>query len=403
MRTLTAVACLLAILCATLRADDPPAEPALVDIECYGESADIILQRLADSAGLTLRYASEDAMLDSPVWVRAKGVTTAEAAHLLEVATSLYINVQGGTLVVSTEDDLRPKLVTRGYDVSIAAGRYVDYVNTYGAPAAPKKEGEAEGLSLTAAERLARLLTEVADIAWGIPLEPTAVGDRILCTASAGTHALVQEFLQVMAAEHGGMRVATQRERAFLQQLQEHKAALDYKDTPICSIVAHMCRLADTHFVIESEAGMYLDQEHIDWFSSDETSCLDAMRLVLFEHGSETIQVRSHGGAMLITDVDYCGLGSERVFEVGDLLKKLDAAFQRQRTAPGKEDGYTGDIAREGGTKLIVDALEAELDKAGSFARVFAYGSRLVALGSAEECNVIEGMLKEMGWEPPKE
>lgn len=403
MRTLTAITCLLAIMCVTVRADDAPAAPALVDIECYGETAHIILQRLADSAGLKLRYTNEEMDLNVPVWARAKGITPGEAAHLLEVATSLYINAEGGTLVVSSEDDVRPKLVTRGYDVSIAAGRYVDYVNTYGAPVVPKNEGEAEGLSLTAAERLARLLTEVAHIAWGIQLEPTAVGDRILCTASAGTHALVQEFLQVMAAEHGGMRASMQRERAFLQQLQDNRAKLDYEDTPICSIIAHVCRIADVHFVVEYAAGMYLNQEHVDWSSSDDTSCLDVMRLVLDEHGGDTVRVRSHGGAMLITDLDYCQLGGERVFEVSELLKKLDAAFQRQRTAPDKADGYTGDIAREGGTKLIVDVLDAELETAGSYARVFAYGSRVIVLGSAEESNDIEGMLKEMGWEPPKD
>ena len=92
-----------------------------------------------------------------------------------------------------------------------------------------------------------------------------------------------------------------------------------------------------------------------------------------------------------------------RVYDIGNLLKKLNASYQRQRTAPGKDGGFEGDLKQAGGNRVIEEAVFDQLEQQGLDARVEAFGSKLVVRASAGSVDAATTILKEMGWEAPKE
>jgi hypothetical protein len=94
---------------------------------------------------------------------------------------------------------------------------------------------------------------------------------------------------------------------------------------------------------------------------------------------------------------------SLKVVDASILLKKLDASYQRQRTAPGKAEGFNGDLRSDGGIDVVLDAIYEQLDAAGRYADVMSYGARILIRGGQDEIDATVKILEEMGWEQPEE
>ena len=226
----------------------------------------------------------------------------------------------------------------------------------------------------------------------------------MLFTLHAAGHRRVRELLDILLKEKGGESTALQRERSMMEKLKSTKLTTEYEATPISSVLAGICMQAGVGLVLGPNAAA----ECVDYrvkLSFEDTTCWDALQKtldVLREEDME-IQTGARAGAFALgLDGELSGNGY-RVFPIADLLKKLNASYERQRTKGDKEDGYSGGLREEGGNRVVVDALYDLLEATGRSADCFVYGDRLLVRGSADTIDAAMEILEQMGWEKPKD
>lgn len=405
MRTLAGLT-LIAVLALTIQAQDKSA-PTSVDLAAYGVSGHEAAADLAESLGARLvLHELDEQSLPASCWAVRKNTTPQAAAALLGHALgcqALY-DPQGATLHLYAPGVVLRGSKVKGYDVSVLAGRFVEYVNSYGIARQPAKPGEQATPELTAAEHLAGVLEEMLWDPRGAEFDASVVGDRLLYTTDENSHSRIREALDLLMAEHGGESAALKDERAAVEKLKEAKFSGELTGTPVASVLTEICAAAGLGVVLGPEFAEFACEEHID-FKPEAGSAWEALHSLLVRLREQDIRVDfTVRGDALVLESEDAGVGSGyRVYDISDLLKKLEASYQRQRTAPGKVEGYEGDLRRAGGNQVVLRSLDEQLEAAHAPGNsdCMVFGNRLIVRGGNSAVNAATQILKEMGWEEP--
>jgi hypothetical protein len=405
---LIAIALLMPVVAGLTRAQDAPAPPteaaaaqARVSVESPGEDADSVLKSLAEQLGLRLRLEIEDAdfLIDRPVWIRLRDAAPDEACLLAgrALGRDVFRDEVRGELVVRDAGSPMPGARVKGYDVSIPAGRFLDYVNLYG------KEGEnsAAGPGYTATEYLAEALSGMLGRSLGRRHLPSAFGDRLIYAVPELFHGRVEEMLALLTAEQGGESRDLVRCREIWQRLRSAAAPGLPVDGTVADALAAICAAAGADFVLDAEVARELNflPADLQW---DAASAADAIARLLRDL-PEPVTVTSACGALVFCVPEDELKGPARVYELRDLLKRADQSFRRQRTAPGRERSYHGDLSSEGGMDLVTRVIAAELADLSHSVEMIHYGTRVIMFGMPETLAAVDDVLRAMGWEPPAE
>ncbi|MCA8918077.1 MAG: hypothetical protein KDB32_03285 [Planctomycetes bacterium] len=382
-------------------------KPATVDFRVYDGSAGEAVEALQQATGLKPTYNDVDAddMSFGTVLV-ATGLGRDDASRALAFATGCNVQLepQSGILRIAPPGERARGGNVKGYDVSVLAGRYVEYVNTWGAAKRRLEKDVKPEPERTAAEYLAGLIEDLLYDPWGEDLTASVVGDRILFTTHDSSHGRVRELLDLLMKDGGGESSDLQRERDVVQKLKDSPFSVAYDNTPIASVLAGICVDAEVGLVLGREMAFTCSDFHTSIAFSKKT-CWDALKTtldILKEEDFEPL-VGVRGGCVAIElDRDDISRGY-RVYDIAELLKKLAAAYQRQGTAPGKEGGYDGDLKDAGGNFVVLDSLYDLLDAGGHEGQCFVYGARLVVRGNVEAIDAATEILEQMGWEKPKD
>ena len=383
--------------------------PQTINLSFYGESAYDCATALADDLGAELvLHGLKAEELDMACWLVREDATLAQAIALFSAASGYQVEYDAaGKVLHLLEPGPRSRSArVKGYDVSVLSGRFVEYVNTYGAARTEQPKGEPAEPELTGAQHLASVLEEILYEPRGADSEPSVVGDRLLFTLSESDHARVREVLDLLVAESGGESSALAAERAEIAKLAGAKFKPDMEATPIASVLTAICKSAGLGIAIGPDFAEIAVSEHIDFVNDQEITALDALNQILARLEPDGLQLNffSRDGAVIIESADMARAPGYCVYDVADLMKKLEAAYQRQRTAPGKDEGFNGDLRHAGGNRVVLDALEDllfELNE-GENATCIGYGTRVIVRGGVSAVDSATAILKEMGWEPPK-
>ena len=320
---------------------------------------------------------------------------------LVAIGLSVSIDRGAGALIVR-ESSSRSRKRVKGYDVEALAGRFVAYIDNYGAEvkedaSRAKKQTEEQ----TATEHLLDLVDELLRrAAWGDE-NGAAVGNRLLFSLDDSGHAEVQELLNLLLNDGPVASRELQARMKTAERLQSASWSGAYEETPVGSIVAALCKRAGVDFVAGAELAYLLSEEHVDFQRKKPAKVAALLDLLGKQH--EFVRRGVAGGSVLYLQQkdEVEARGSYRVFEVAELMKELEKAYKSQRTKAGKRNGFAGDLRRKGGIAVILDALEAQLEAIGQAPFVLNYGTRVIVSGSPATVAGAATALKEMGWKEP--
>lgn len=394
MRTLAALG-VIAMLAVSTTAQ----EEKKISLAAYSTPTAEVIADFCDQGGLHLNAEFENG--EANCVVVADDLSPGGMAELLSFATGQPMRVSGSSLIVGEVNGG----VVKGYDVSVLAGAYVEYVNNYGAPKEDNPLDELDLEERTAAEYLAESIEYLLHHPYRPELLSSVVGDRILLTLPPEDHARVREFLDLLMKEGGGESGELLAERAMLAKLADTRFKGDFTGTPISSIVIDICRKAGLNVALGAGLASAGADWHIDFVVKQEVTALEAFERLTSQLAGQDyeLSLACAIGAAVVEITDLQVWSGYRVYDIGNLLKKLNASYQRQRTAPDKDGGFEGDLKQAGGNRVIEGAVFDQLEQQGLDARVEAFGSRLVVRGSAGSVDAATTILKEMGWEAPKE
>lgn len=388
-----------------------PAGTGKVSLLSRGDSARAAFDSLAQGLGFAVKYdesldVEED--LKFSVWLRLKDSEPERAARLLSTAAGKAVRLDTRRKLVLVGDNVEapPRAtIVRGYDVSVATSRFVAYQEALGTPrrATSAKATEdatppAPPAERTASQHLADTLNRLLSDDDGNAPDFAVAGDRLVLRDTEATHSRVRECLNLLINDTGGQSSESKSEAVLLEKLRKAKPPLALQETPRTSIMAQLCEAAGVDFVIRQSLIESLSEEHATLTLPADATVADAL--------NEAFPAQAGGWAVAY---DAVTLGLElytppgyRMFETGELLKQLAAAYQKQRTVPDREQGFGGDLRTQGGVNVVVTAINKIIGGQGSLTQVEPWGSRLIVRGSVEDIALAETTLKEMGWEAPK-
>lgn len=404
MRKILAAAVLFALAGTCIHAQARP--EVRVSLFSHGGSAAAALEALAQTLNYSLRYGEEyegAEEFEFHVWLRIKDAAPQRAARVLSQACGVHVRLDDAGRAVrvsSSPESRRVNAQVKGYDVSLAASRQVAYQNQWGAPRAATIDRLPGLAEHPAAEQLAELVQTLLEDHDRPGPSFAVAGDRLLLRDSPEMHGRVRELLDLLVNDNGGTSVEARNESAVLQALRRGKPPLLLSDSPRTGVLAQICEAAGVDFFVRPESVAWLEEDHVSLELAAEQSARDALDLTFTEDNGAW---RVLDGAVAV-GVDGFAPPGYRVFEAGELLKRLDAALQRQRTDPDRARGFSGDLRSQGGMDVVVNAVLHMLGdetESGSV-MVESWGSRLIVRGGSADLDLAETALKEMGWEPPK-
>lgn len=400
MKSLTATAIVL-LLCVTAGiAQDKPAEKTFT-LRSYGDKGQVALEEFAKQLACEVEppQEGEDAggNLDAPCWFVFKDLSADKAASVLSFAIGLNVTVDHARKKVTART--WPSAANRsvkGYDVSVLATRYVEYINRYGAAKAADAKAAPD---LTATEHLRDLLEELlVQDDWG-DTGACCVGQRMLLNLNAAQHQKVRELLSLLMSDKGGESEALAAERTLRDALAQAAHEEDYSERPLGSVMGSLFGKGSGFVVAHALAAVFSEQ-HVTRPKGAQESKADVLNELALRY---EFSWGAAGGLVRLTSREYQGKSGYRVFELKELLERLAAAYAGQRTVPGKKGGFEGDIKTLGGMAVIRKALEALADSADRAFSMLSFGTRLVVSGSAENIDAAAAILKEMGFEEPRD
>ncbi len=393
---------LLFASCLSVNAQDKPAEKKFT-LHSYGDNSQVALEAFGAALGYQIDFPNEaddtDGSIESPCWFAFKDASIEQAEAVLSFAIGLNVHVDSARKKVSAQIT-RSKVgrSTRGYDSSVLASRYVDYVNRFGAPKAASTDGK-RVQERTATEHLQDVLDEaLIKDNWG-ETGACCVGQKLLLNLTNAQHAELREFLGLLVSDKGGSNAALNTERSLRAALAKAPHNEEYAERPLGSVMGSLLSKNGGFAVAHTLAQQFSDQ-HVTRAKSDSESVSDVLSELALQY---EFAWGVGDGVVRISSREYPGAGGYRVFELKELLDRLAAAYAGQRTQPGKAGGFEGDIKTQGGLEVIRKALDAQGDSAGRAFGLHGYGTRLIVTGSAEDIDAAAAILKEMGFEEPKD
>jgi hypothetical protein len=378
---------LLGLLAATGYAEDEA--PAGIEMVCYGVPARDALTEFAGKAKLNLDLGEIDPDMDAPVWLSMKQVSPQRGAAVLAFATGLVVQVSADKVVVREHDDGARLRVTRGYDVSVLSGRFVEYAKRYGHPQA----GKAATRMLTSAELVGELVDQMLSKIWSVKTKCSVVGDRVLITEHEWVHAYVAELLNLLVRDGGAESADLAFGRTHASRVEEYKESFSVADRPLGSVVAALCREASADFVVHHTLAQFFAEEQTVLMGQGGHGRL--LR-ALIRQGEYDFQVAQRHGVLAFVHKDAPQPGAYRVFDVDQLLKRIDQGYQRQATPGGHAS-----LRDAGGVSVVKDALAKALAERELPGEVLAHATRIVVIGNSDTTAAAAAVLKELGWEPP--
>lgn len=396
------VVLLLLATCLSVNAQDMPAEKKFT-LHSYGDKSQVALEAFGAALGYNVELPNEaddtGGSIEDTCWFSFKDAGTEQAAAIMSFAFGLNVRVDSARKKVSAHA-ARSKAgrSVKGYDTSVLASRYVDYVNRFGAPKTANPDVK-RAPDRTATEHLLDILEEsLMRDNWG-DTGACCVGNKILLNLTEAQHAELREFLGLLVSDKGGSSSALTIERTLRAALAKAPHTDEYAERPLGSVMGSLLSKNGGFAVAHTLAQQFSDQ-HLTRAKQDAESVAD----VLSELALQYEFVWSVGdGVVRIASREYPAASGYRVFELRDLLERLAAAYAGQRTQPGKQGGFEGDIKTQGGLDVIRDALDIQAASAGREFKLQGYGTRLIVTGSAEDIDAAAAILKEMGFEEPKD
>lgn len=398
MRTAMVVALALLALCLPTQAQDKP-QPQKITLRSYGESSQSVLEAFAAQLGygVVLPDASDDTggSLEDPCWLSLKDAGVEQAAAALSRAFGLRVSIHHDLKKVSARSFMTmPRRVTRGYDVSVLCARYVDYVNRFNG-AKPAK-GFVER---PASAHLLDHLLGVMEVAGLRGDAGSAAGQRLLFSLEESEHAQLRELLGLLMNDKGGASAACAAQRQTLDALERVTWDEEITERPVASVLAAVFAKAGRDFVISHAMARDLGEAHINRARAEGLTGAGLLRDLMDNH---QFGLGATAGLAVLGDRETVNWGSYRVFELKPLLERLAQEYVNQRTKP-RDGGFEGDISSLGGLSVITSALQQQADGRELACTLKSFGTRLVALGSAQTLEELAAILKEMGFEEPKE
>ncbi len=400
MKSLSAAAFVLLLCVTASTAQEKPAEKTF-SLRSYGDKAQVALDEFAKQLAYEVEAPLEgdDAggNLDAPCWFAFKDVSADKAASILSFAIGLNVVADPARRKVSAR--AWPGAANRsvkGYDVSVLASRYVDYVNRFGAAKAADAKAEPDR---TAAEYLLDVIDELlVKDDWG-DIGACCVGQRIMLNLNSAQHLKVRELLSLLMGDKGGASESLASERALRETLQKTAHEEEYAERPLGSVMGSMFGKG-RGFVVAHAMALTFSEQHVTRLKGANETQADVLNELALQY---EFAWGAADGLVRLTSREYTGESGYRVFELKDLLERLAAAYAGQKTLPGKKGGFEGDIKSLGGMNVIRKALDLLSESAGRSFSMLSFGTRLVVCGSAENIDAAAAILKEMGFEEPRD
>lgn len=398
---LLAVGVMLGWLGASAIAQDKPVEKTF-SLHSYGDKGQVALESFAAALGYPLRLPSEGddvgGSVEDPCWFAFKDKSAEQAAAILGCAMGVQVTVNHERKWVSA-GSVRGSggRSIKGYDVSALASRYVEYVNRYGAS---KKAEEGRPVEeQTASEHLLDVLEDVlVEFSWG-DVGATCVGQRILLNLAPDQHEKVREFLALLFAEKGGSSKGLAQDTAARVELAKMAHKDEYNERPLGSVLASIFGKS-VGFVVEHSLAQTFSSEHVTRPVVGKETVVDVLNELALQQRFSWATLE---GVVFAHSSDTGVSTGYRVFEMAPLLERLAVAYTRQQTQPNKQGGFSGDIRSRGGIRVITDALNRSGKSAQAGFNITTFGSRLIIKGTATDIEGALAILKEIGFEEPKD
>jgi hypothetical protein len=393
---------LLFASCMSGNAQDKPAEKKFT-LHSYGDTSQVALEAFGAALGYSVELPNEaddtGGSLENTCWFAFKDAGTEQATAVISFAIGLNVRVDHARKKVSANTRRSSAgRSTKGYDTSVLASRYVDYVNRFGAPKAASTDGKKEP-DRTATEHLLDAIDEALILDnWG-ETGACCVGQRLLLNLTDAQHAELREFLSLLVSDKGGSNGALTTERTLRAALAKAPHNEEYAERPLGSVMGSLLS-KNGGFVMAHTLAQQFSDQHVTRSKQDSESVSDVLSQLALQY---EFAWSVGNGVVRITSRDYPSTSGYRVFELKELLDRLAAAYAGQRTQPGKTGGFEGDIKTQGGLDVIRNALAAQGESAGRAFGLHGYGTRLIVTGSADDIDAASAILKEMGFEEPKD
>ncbi len=407
MGVLFAFGCLL-LTAANPAADEIKPQPKRHSLRSYGEKAQVALEAFAADLGYAVELPNESddtgGSIEDPCWFAFTDVSTADAESVLSIAFALHVVVDHAKRRVSAHCNMgSANRTVKGYEVSVLASRYVEYVNKYGAKKAAPPAGQEAPKEQTACEHLNELIDDLlARQRWG-DTGSFCVGKRLLMNLTPAQHEEVRELMNILMSEKGGPSAAVEVERKLTGKLGSAVSEEEFNERPLGSAVAALFSKAGAGFVVaHSSAGCFSDT-HVSRSRKEGESVaavLEGLAMqndLVWDVNSGVVRLAQRDAMITLEPCGY------RVFELKELLARLASEYVGQQTQPGLKDGFVGDLRSMGGMDVVREALERQSESSHLDFRLNCYGTRLIVSGSAQTIDATGAILKELGWEEPKE
>ncbi|MCC6574552.1 MAG: hypothetical protein IT462_12275 [Planctomycetes bacterium] len=379
------------------------AQPATMNFHSYGGTAREAVEGYSEMLGYKLKLDNSFDTEDT-CWIHMVAASPENVRCALEhsLASAIVVNDKKKTITCYGIAASASHGSARIYDVSAHCGRYVDYVNKYGKaklPAAPRA-GEPPLIPVIPVCAAEHLRDVMADVLWaGAAGTATAIGDRLLVRAGDATDGRIREFLYQLVADAPGVPASV---AAAIEAQGKLDKAVEVKveETPAASVLMEIARKCEQSVYLTPFAKSVCGSLHVTVTSETNES---GRHLVDRLSPDVPLQVRYRNGSIVIDDANDKSAPHDCyfVFELAGLLERLAKAYERQRTASGREGGYDGSLRDEGGMGVVSGALNSYFGDDAQRMKAGYFGSRLIVQGGPEIREEVVEILKGLGWEDP--
>jgi hypothetical protein len=387
-------AALVAVLC-VLGVARSDVDPHGNDLYLTGEASEDVIHEFAARRGLA-GPGRESAQTDPhlPTFIFGERVTLTQAVAMLSEASGLDLSVdtRRGILRAGDADQPGRHRVPKVYDVSILCNRHVAYVNRYGRVA----DEDADFKGTMASEYLCESIEALMEHVTRKRVQPLAVADKLMVTVPGYVHEPVGELLDLLKSDNGGESADLKADRAIFRKLRVAASALRMDDSSVGAILIELCRAAGVNTVVSNDFATDVQERSTTFYTLDGETTEAAISRLMLENDMDEYSLSVRHGVLVIEPIDE-RTGGFRVFEAGALLERVATAIERQRTQPGREEGFTGSIRDRGGIMTILRALEGELYELGLYAPIYHVGTKIVVCGGAEVADAVEELLGQLG------
>lgn len=391
---------LLLLMCVNVTAE--PKKERKVNCVYPGEALQTALADFSTQLGYSLELGEfEDTWeLEQPIWVHSKGVPANRAAEMIGASGGMRVELNPAARTVSVaelDDDRLPATKVKAFKVEKLARAFIAYQKRY-TLAGDSEDKPDMTYRPSGTEELRDAVEEILQLT-ETGGGGSALGMRLVYSRTSEDLEMVGELLKLI--ESPGESSALREDRENRAQMQKLRSEFAGKDQMVSAVLWQLFKDAPVPVYLDhSVAGMFdfeYDTTRVS-LRKDRTH-YDALLELAREY---EFSIDSVNGALRLHTLDWEGSASYRVYDTSALLEELEKEYEALKTE-GVEEGYRGDLRKEGGVEVIVDALAHQLENAGHAPLIRAYGSRIVVVGGVDVIDRAGEVLAALGWNEGKE